>query len=185
MPPEPFFPQGCFSPDPRSDHFSAQVYTQFLARLGETPLYTSSVPNRDVYRFFALERCGLFVRLECHAQHAEAVSKNILVETAGAALTRVAACQANMPVPERGMRTMKRLMAACRFWDLESCVPPVGLDGWHCILEARSGQHYHIVDRWCPEGTDFGRLCNYFVRLGRLTQRRYRPWWRHRFVSAR
>jgi len=46
------------------------------------------------------------------------------------------------------------------FWSLDSTDERIGLDGACWLIEARRGDTYHWVDRWCPQGAvyDLGRL---------------------------
>lgn len=52
------------------------------------------------------------------------------------------------------------------FWELQSCVPPGGVDGSYWTIEAFCNGRHHFVERWTPkEGTPIGDLGRFLLQL--------------------
>ena len=72
-------------------------------------------------------------------------------------------------ISQRSVEKLKALADAAGYWSMPIAEPPRGLDGWRGVVEYVNADQYKIVDRWCPDGTPFGRFCNWFLNVKRET----------------
>ena len=183
-----FFPQGSFGDESQVDQFWHQFHANRLRTAGESPLFSRDVNEKILLlRFFLSEGIGLVAIVEHSDQGTEFIAKDLKLEHAGS----IHESAWSYKEFRRQLRSWEwsgivNNLEASDFWRMPSPSPPGGLDGFHCVLEARSGDRYHLVDRWSPRRNEFADLCELFVRywetsVGRRVELQYHlspPWWR-------
>ena len=68
----------------------------------------------------------------------------------------------------REQREVERLLAELNIWELPESDGEHGLDGETWILEAKSGDRYHVIERWCPSLEALTALGAYLRVLARV-----------------
>lgn len=161
----------------------------------ERPLQDHWSECDEVYRHFHPGR-GLLVRVERHANRAIATCKrftcvdfedawtNIFLRKMGIAFIGdkgvAVGCEARtQELNARQFETLEQAVRRASFWSLRRNEGlSSGLDGWNAVFEAGLADRHHVIERWCPERTPFGKLCDDFATIHDHMWDVRRPWWK-------
>ena len=56
------------------------------------------------------------------------------------------------------------LLHDIKFWNMDTQIKTLGLDGSQWILEGKDLNHYHVVDRWSPDvSSKFFKCCDFLI----------------------
>lgn len=154
------FPEGIFGD--KSYDLIASYYSLRLRALEEPVLYSDTTSN-EIYRFTWLRsfHSPLAVRIEKQAADYNLYWK--LCEGAGDPGDLWKSGQ--KAIGEKTWNRFKHLLSKTGFWEM-----PVrekgGKDGAQWILEGKSPDGYHVVDRWSPEkGSAYYKCCDFLLGL--------------------
>ena len=164
---------GWFPPEAFQQHTRLR-YSEFLATLDESPIYSMRQPRVEVYRFlwFQLE-IGPSVTLRIQNDNGR---KTLVIKQKG--VVRVH----RKTLSAKQWDGFVRLLEDANFWRLGTEGSVRGLDGAHWVLEGSKNGRYHVVDRWSPdalrspteEDRRFRNACEYLLELAG-----FGPWLGH------
>ncbi|MEM7473857.1 MAG: hypothetical protein AAF483_02635 [Planctomycetota bacterium] len=157
-----FFPEKQQRPNAGWNKFFAPLFAQHLIAMEEQSLFASERTSKHTYRFVSIERPGGVVRVESDGTCVTAVCKRIgsIIDEGRSFVPEVV----NRELTGQDWVAMSDNIDLSGFWTLSLDGEAHGLDGCRYIVEARVGDRYNIVDRWCPPGP-FSDLCNYFLNI--------------------
>lgn len=153
--------------------------------MGEAPLYASETTSADRYRFLALEKPSSVVTVHIHDETTFAVCKRIDTITAnGRAFTFA---EQRLELTKYDRKTILVNVDLSGFWSLSIDGEPHGLDGFRYVVEAKVGDRYNVVDRWCPKNDAFAKLCQSFLSIHdrAWTYQSKTPWWSRLLPTAK
>lgn len=165
-----YFPPRTLDPqDDWADGFSGQWYGSLLYKARE-PSLSCGEREGTTYRFLYLPTWGpaLVVRVDLTAGQAVLHA----VELTGHAGFHLgeAACQVARPLAPGEVHHLLMALDRAQFWELPTKEEGMlGCDGTTWVVEGRSGNDYHVVDRWEPDGP-FGELGEVFLTLARYRE---------------
>lgn len=175
-----FFPAGSFSGNANVDAFQRELYSYKLRVAGELPLWNSLLHGDEHYRFFTSE--GSFsgiVRVQRVGMTRDLVVKRLRLDRPGGPdEARWSVTEYQRELSPREWTRFETLLFKANVCEMAPWDDPIGLDGFHCVIETRDSRRYHSVDRWSPRRDNFGKLCDYFVSLYDGLVERPHPWWR-------
>ncbi len=162
-----YFPAHTFTG--RGAAFQVQWYSGAFYALALKPMWPPTSPDKRTYRIIVLPS---FSPPEC-------VTLTVMPDGSGQVEFRTGD-SLHVPLSVDGPRALRPQQVAefaaalndINFWHLPTEPPPsnsIGLDGARWILEAVQDGTYHVVDRWCPGGTPFGKAA---VKLFELSGRK-------------
>jgi len=161
----PYFPSGLT--DPR--------YSDILRRMAEPSLYKSA-PREQAYRFLWLRTFDNPVAVRIQKERQGATLRAVRLNGASGYEIGKIDVDRTLPISEEQWNAFVKLLDAASFWGTPSGEkgPEIGFDGAHWVIEGRSGENYHLVDRWSPltdrgrSLQNFVRCCDYLLRLSRM-----------------
>lgn len=154
-----FFPADTFHRGANDfDDFKEHWFTNEFYALDEKPLWPPPADGTPIYRitvlpaFSAPESVALTISPNGFGQVRFRVTD---IHRDGLMTDRT-----NAITPQQ-VATFRANVTQAQFWDTSTEPPPslvFGMDGAEWILEGVEDGKYHIVDRWCPSRTPFGKL---------------------------
>lgn len=139
------------------------LFATYLINMGESSLYTSKTASANVFRFFALEKPSSVVTVYIDNDNAFAVCKRIdRIKENGRVFTFA---EQRLGLTKHDRKLLLANIELAGFWSLSIDGEPPGLDGFRYVVEAKAGDRYHAVDRWCPTKGKFAKLCQTFLRI--------------------
>lgn len=172
-----FFPLKTDMPNDGWNACYRQWITAHLIAMGESPLYASEATSADVYRFLSLEKPSSVVTIHIDDEIAFAVCKRIdTITDNGRAFTFV---EQRLDLTKYDRQTLLMNVELSGFWSLSIDGEPHGLDGLRFVVEAKVGDRYNVVDRWCPTRDPFAKLCQMFLNMQdrAWTRKSKSRWW--------
>jgi hypothetical protein len=164
-----FFPLGLLWPGQRAapvDELARSWFSRVLFRMAEPSLSCGrALPH--TYRFMVIPTWGppAAVRITVTASELSAV---VLSGQGGYDPGHPRSIAAR-PLGNREREEVLAAIARANFWKLPTQdLEHRGHDGSEWLLEGRTGDRYHVVDRWSPEPGPFRELCLAFARLGEV-----------------
>lgn len=160
-----FFPPNSLDSNPELDEFSRRWYERHLMVMEEQPLYPPASRALDVYRLLFLPTFEqpTLVRLSRSHGRWSAVCKQTDGQGGFDEGQLISDSQRELSISEA--KKVVELLDRMDFWTMPSFLDDGGLDGEQAILEGVSGGRYHVVDRWCPEGTEYATLVRFLLTL--------------------
>lgn len=164
-----FFPKGVLIPgdgNAGADEIARRWFSAFLAAIGASSLSCGEA-HVDSYRLLVLPSFS-----SAHSAQLE-----IAADSANVSFTALNGQGGWDPgaVQKRTSRTLlvaerlrfERALASAAVWAMPTFdYEGDGLDGTEYVLEARSGDRYHVTHRWMPKPGAFRTLCELMTTLG-------------------
>lgn len=148
-----YFPAGTFTG--LASEFQVRAYSRELYALGEKPLWSAEADEGLTYRLTVLP--AFFAP--------ESVTLVVLPDGTGRVRFRTTDPHRLHPVADDLHEVSPHQIAnfsvefnRSNFWQLPTEPSRRGFDGADWILETHQNGRYHVVVRWCPSKTQFGRM---------------------------
>ncbi len=146
-----FFPVGSFR-DPRwaeGDLFVRRWYSRSLAAMDEPSLSCGPSEASESYRFVWLRSFHSPVAVRVYASHEQFNLAAVILDGQGGYEPGRVIRRVNKQLSRTQWEEVTAIVARLRFWSMPSTQPVAGgMDGAQWIVEARSEDRYHFVDRW-------------------------------------
>jgi hypothetical protein len=165
-----FFPQGALFPlSSDVDAFRQRWYSRNLQAMDESSLSCGLRDEDEVYRFLWLPSF----------QSAVAVRITRTRDGATLDMTELTGARGDEPgtvgthqekkLTNAEWDSLQAALAAIDFWNMPTNPPPdpnfAHADGSRWILEGHGAGTYHVIDRWSPEESPYGKACLKFIGL--------------------
>lgn len=150
-----YFPPGALSEYTESDKFCARWYTEQLKALQEPSLWLlSKAQKKQSYRFLWLRTWHhpVVIRIDVQAGGTSQLTTKTASGTGGDKPGHLMQNDSSTLTMEQTKWLMGRIEEN-KFWNLEGVEKDKnGKDGARWIIEGVKDGHYHLVDRWSPQG---------------------------------
>lgn len=159
------FPDGSFNPDPRWDRFWREIY-EYRLRVAQEASLWAGAPGGERYQFLASDQFPGLIRIEVRSDLAEITAKRMTMEVTGDRdSAEWSVRRFRRLLVRRDLDALRGLIDRADFWQLGPSQHPSTTDGYHTLFEARVGERYHVVDRWCSERGEFTQLGDFCESL--------------------
>jgi hypothetical protein len=164
-----YFPVGVFDKNPQMSAYKERWYSHFLAAIEEPSLLEAS--RRDdthSYRLLLVSSGrALVVRVALHADGTGVLSGRLAASHPYEADSMEV--KDFVPVSKEEVQRLMILLQSADFWSMPTQEAEdkyhYRMDGSQWVLEGARNHSYHVVDRWSPHKTDYGRVCAYLMEL--------------------
>jgi hypothetical protein len=169
-----YFPLEVFRDTSYAEHasFVDAWYSENLFAMKEPLLYVDTSKD-EIYRFTWLRTFNhpIAIRIEKHDTTYLLYWK--LCDGAGGYKPGTLTINKSKVISRSQWNNFKNFIGEIDFWNMATNDPSDGgLDGAQWILEGKSPEQYHVVDRWCPKSESlYYQCCNFLINLTDLNNK--------------
>ena len=160
-----YFPNSVFN---KFDNFCNIWYSKHLFAMREPILFSDS-SQTETYRFVWLRTFHNPIAIRIEKQQEIYLLTWKLCNGAGGYEPGQLTMAKQKQIDEITWENFKTLLNQIDFWNMDTEVETMGLDGSQWILEGKDADKYHVVDRWTPRGGAYYQCCDFLIGLTDLT----------------
>ena len=146
------------------DAFRNNWYSVFLFAMRE-PVLLSDSSQTETYRFLWLRTFHNPVAIRIEKQQNIYLLTWKLCNGAGGYEPRQFTIAKQKQIDNITWERFKTLLNETGFWNMDTEVKRMGLDGSQWILEGKDAYKYHVVDRWTPRDGGYFQCCDFLIGL--------------------
>ena len=150
------------------DKFRNEWYSIFLFSMREPVLFSNN-SQKEIYRFLWLRSFHNPISIRIEKQENIYLLTWKLCNGAGGYEPRQFIIAKQKQIDEITREKFKTLLNQIDFWNMETDIKKIGLDGSQWILEGKNVDKYHVVDRWTPRGDKYSQCCDFLIGITDLT----------------
>lgn len=147
------------------DTFVVTWYSKHLSAMNE-PIIYSDKSEREIYRFIWLRTFHNPIAIRIEKTDNSYFLYWKLCDGAGGYEPGNLVVNEQQKIDKLIWDTFIAKLNQIDFWNLPTSIKSFGLDGSEWILEGKTSNNYHVVDRWMPnENSKFYSCCDFLIGL--------------------
>jgi len=161
-----YFPKGVFSSELGRSERQAELYSERLKLMSETPIFFVKKQHGEVYRF--LWGRAFHSRIMIRVQKKDKTYSLVLKQTKKQDSNMMIEQEEERILTSKEWNMFINHLNKLSFWNYSLFNDEVCLDGSTWMLEAAKNGKYHVIHRYCPKSQKFRNACLYLVKLSGL-----------------